>query len=125
MADEKTTEGGTWDAVATRAEALRAHWNKVKATSGNPGDALIGNMLGALLEAVEAHGKADPFAALHAAEEAVLVARGWKRGACDEEASDWWEHDTNGREAHDCALAIERYHYEQRARLAAKIGGAS
>ena len=61
----------------------------------------------------------DVFAALHAAEEAVLVAGGWRRAESDEHGDDWWEHDTKGRESHDCALAMEQYDHEHR------IGGAS
>lgn len=96
----------TWSKVEAAANELRDHWNKVKATHGNPGDGLIGNMIGALLEAIEAHAlvaqmidreptaerviecprcqapikvheSPSPLAALDAAERALLVAGGW------------------------------------------------
>jgi hypothetical protein len=67
----------------------------------------------------------DPLAALEAAEEVVLVAGGWTRTEdLDFDGEHRWTHPEHGIEAHLCALAIERYHHEARAR-AAKSGGAS
>lgn len=58
----------------------------------------------------------DPFAVLHAAEEAVIIAGGWTRDG------DRWKHATKGRETHRCALATELYHHEH---PAIAVGGAS
>lgn len=68
----------------------------------------------------------DVFAALHAAEEAVLVAGGRKRAAPDEYGGERWDDGRGSRECTMVALSVERRRHEERAEdRAAKIGGAS